>query len=59
MASLLKRGRLPSTDAVGRGLRRMGEEAGLGGLSRLNQRIVAARIRQSGVTEHTLDCAAS
>jgi len=40
-------------------LRRTGEDAGLAGLVRINQRIVAARVRQSGITAHTLDGDAS
>lgn len=59
LATVLKQGALPSTDAVGDWLRRTGGEAGLAGLSRINQRIVATRIRQAGITAHTLDGDAS
>ena len=59
LATVLKRGALPSTDAFGDWLRRTGEEAGLAGLSRVNQRIAATRIRQTGITGHTLDGDAS
>jgi hypothetical protein len=59
LAAVLKQGTLPSTDAFGDWLRRSGEEAGLGGLSRINQRIAATRIRQTGITAHTLDGDAS
>jgi len=59
LATVLKQGALPSTDAVGDWLRRTGIEAGLAGLGRINQRIVATRIRQTGITAHTLDGDAS
>ena len=59
LSSLLKLGVLPSTDAVGDWLRRTGDGEGLTGLSRINQRIVATRIRQTGITGHTLDGDAS
>lgn len=59
LATVLKQGTLPSTDAFGDWLRRMGEEVGLAGLSRINQRIAATRIRQSGIVAHTLDGDAS
>jgi hypothetical protein len=59
LATLLKQEALPSTDAFGDWLRRTGESAGLTGLGRINQRIVAARIRQTGITAHTVDGDAS
>jgi len=59
LSSLLKLGVLPSTDAMGDWLRRTGAGEGLTGLSRINRRIVATRIRQSGITAHTLDGDAS
>lgn len=59
LATVLKRSALPSTDAFGDWLRRMGEAAGLAGLGRINQRITATRIRQTGITAHTLDGDAS
>jgi hypothetical protein len=59
LATVLKRGVLPSTDAVGDWLRRTGEEAGLAGLGRLNRRVATTRIRQTGLTAHTLDGDAS
>lgn len=59
LATVLKRDTLPSTDAFGDWLRRSGEEAGLAGLSHINQRIAATRIRQSGIRAHTLDGDAS
>ncbi len=59
LATVLKQGTLPSTDAVGDWLRRTGVEAGLAGLGRINQRIVATRIRQTGIAAHTLDGDAS
>lgn len=59
LATVLKHKALPSTDAVGDWLRRTGGEAGLAGLGRINQRIAATRIRQSGITAHTLDGDAS
>lgn len=59
LATVLKQDALPSTDALGDWLRRMGEDAGLAGLSRINQRIAATRIRQTGITAHTLDGDAS
>lgn len=59
LATALKQEALPSTDAVGDWLRRTGEGAGLAGLGRINQRIVATRLRQTGITAHTLDGDAS
>lgn len=59
LLSLLKQEAPPSTDAVGDWLRRTGAGAGLAGLDRLNRRVCAARIRQTGLTEHTLDGDAS
>ena len=59
LSALLKPGVLPSTDAVGDWLRRTGAGEGLAGLSRINRRIVAMRIRQTGITAHTLDGDAS
>ncbi|MEY2341842.1 IS1380 family transposase, partial [Acidithiobacillus sp. IBUN Pt1247-S3] len=46
---------LPSTDATGDWLRRTGAGAGLDGLSRVNQRVVARRLRKLGRHTHTLD----
>jgi len=57
--TLLKQTTLPSTDAFGDWLRRTGAGQGLAGLDRINQRTVATRLRQSGITRHTLDCDAS
>ena len=59
LTSLLQQDILPSTDAMGDWLRRTGAGDGMAGLSRLNQRIVATRIRQTGITTHTLDGDAS
>ena len=59
LTTLLKLDVLPSTDAFGDWLRRTGAGAGLGGLDRINQRTVATRLRQIGMTRHTLDCDAS
>ncbi len=59
LATVLKQEAVPSTDACGDWLRRTGEEAGLSGLSRTNQRVAATRIRQTGITAHTLDGDAS
>lgn len=59
LATVLKQETLPSTDALGDWLRRTGEDVGLSGLGRINQRIAATRIRQSGITAHTLDGDAS
>jgi hypothetical protein len=56
---VLKQGALPSTDAFGDWLRRTGEQAGLAGLGRINRRIVATRIRHTGIGAHTLDGDAS
>ena len=59
LATLLKLGALPSTDAFGDWLRRTGAGVGLAGLDRINQRAVATRLRQTEITRHTLDCDAS
>lgn len=58
LSTLLKLG-MPSTDAVGDWLRRTGAGEGLVGLSRINRRVVGTRIRQTGITAHTLDGDAS
>lgn len=55
LATLLQQGKLPSTDATGDWLRGTGAGEGLAGLDRINQRLVATRIRQTGITAHTLD----
>ena len=52
---LLPLARVPSTDATGDWLRRMGSGKGLASLSRVNQRMVARRLRQIGRKVHTLD----
>jgi hypothetical protein len=59
LSHLLRQDALPSTDAVGDWLRRMGNGEGLRGLDRLNRRLVAVRLRQTGITDHTLDGDAS
>ena len=59
LTTLLKQKTLPSTDAVGDWLRRTGAGSGLAGLDRINRRTVATRLRQTGITRHTLDCDAS
>ncbi len=46
---------IPSTDAVGDWLRRMGSGAGLRGLERINQRVVARELAQEAGTDYTLD----
>ena len=51
---LLPLARVPSTDATGDWLRRMGSGKGLASLSRVNQRMVARRLRQIGRKSHTL-----
>ena len=48
LSSLLQQKMLPSTDAMGDWLRRTGAGEGLSGLSRLNRRVVATRVRQTG-----------
>ena len=59
LSHLLKQDTLPSTDAVGDWLRRTGAGEGLDGLGCINQRAVATRLRQIGLTAHTLDGDAS
>ena len=59
LATLLKQDTLPSTDATGDWLRRTGAGEGLVGLDRINRRVTATRIRQTGITAHTLDGDAS
>ncbi len=56
---MLKQEVLPSTDAIGDWLRRSGAGEGLDGLDHINQRVVATRLRQIGITAHTLDADAS
>ena len=52
---LLNLDRLPSTDATGDWLRRMGNGEGLVGLDRVNQRVVERRLRKFSRKAHTLD----
>jgi hypothetical protein len=52
---LLPLARVPSTDATGDWLRRVGTGEGLAGLGRVNQRVVARRLRKMGRRAHTLD----
>lgn len=59
LARILKRGTLPSTDAVGDWLRRMGNETGLTGLRDINERLVATRLQRMESKKHTLDGDAS
>ena len=59
LATVLKQDHFPSTDAVGDWLRRTGNGCGLDALSRINQRTVSTRIRQTGLVAHTLDIDAS
>ncbi len=59
LTHVLKQDALPSTDAVGDWLRRTGTGSGLEGLDRINRRACARRIRQIGITAHTLDGDAS
>ncbi len=53
--TLLKTEPLPSTDALGDWLRRTGTGVGYAGLSRINGQVIAQRLRQCGVTQHTFD----
>src|SRR5699024_23320 len=55
LAHVLRRTTLPSTDAFGDWLRRMGHGPGLAGLCRINERLIATRLRQIDCTDHTLD----
>ncbi|WP_291997657.1 hypothetical protein [Candidatus Accumulibacter sp. ACC012] len=59
LSHLLKQCVLPSTDAVGDWQRRTGAGEGLARLDRINRRVVATRLRQTGLTAHTLDGDAS
>lgn len=59
LTQLLQQDKLPSTDAVGDWLRRIGSGAGLAGLERVNQRVVAVRLQQEERSTHTLDMDAS
>ncbi len=59
LTHVLKQDALPSTDAVGDWLRRTSTGSGLEGLDRINRRACARRIRQIGITAHTLDGDAS
>jgi hypothetical protein len=59
LARLLGGGAVPSSDAVGDWLRRTGAGAGMAGLDRIGQRLVAPALRGSGLTEHTLDADAT
>src|SRR5699024_2710756 len=59
LARVLNRTMLPSTDAVGDWLRRMGNGRGLTGLHAINERLVATHLGLSQRTEHTLDGDAS
>lgn len=55
LRSLLGWRRLPSTDAVGDWLRRLGAGEGLAGLAAVNREVLAAGLRAEEETEYTLD----
>ncbi len=46
---------LPSADATGDWLRRMGEKAGLAGLALVNQQQIRRALKQESITDYTLD----
>jgi hypothetical protein len=46
---------LPSTDATGDWLRRMGEKAGLAGLAVVNQQQIRRALKRESLTDYTLD----
>lgn len=52
---LLSVSRIPSTDATGDWLRRMGEGGGLSGLSCANKRLLKRGLKRSGIRNFTLD----
>lgn len=47
--------RMPSTDAIGDWLRRIGQNGGLIGLEKLNREIIKRGIKYDGITGYTLD----
>jgi len=47
--------RMPSTDAIGDWLRRIGQNGGLIGLEKLNREIIKRGIQYDGITGYTLD----
>jgi len=51
--------RVPSSDAAGDWLRRMGESKGLDGLASANRRFLKRGLKYDGLTEYTLDIDAS
>lgn len=55
LREVLKLKELPSSDAVGDWLRRMGRRGGLAGLGNVNQSLVARALASEGRTEYTLD----
>ena len=48
-------GRIPSSDAAGDWLRRMGEGKGLDGLASANRRFLKRGLKYDGLTGYTLD----
>ena len=55
LKQLLALGRVPSSDAVGDWLRRMGEGKGLDGLASANRRFLKRGLKFDGVKDYTLD----
>ena len=55
LREILPLDRMPSSDASGDWLRRMGESEGLGGLERSNRRFLKRGLKYDGLKEYTLD----
>lgn len=55
MRELLKLETIPSSDACGDWLRRMGKEDGMEGLRRINNKLIKTALRRDEIKEYTLD----
>jgi hypothetical protein len=55
LREILALGRIPSSDAAGDWLRRMGEGQGLGGLALGNRRFLKRGLKHDGIKDYTLD----
>ncbi len=55
LRDLVRLSAMPSADATGDWLRRMGQQSGLAGLSAVNQRLIRRALNHDSTTDYTLD----
>ena len=55
MREVLPLKRIPSTDAIGDWLRRIGQNGGLKGLEKINRKIIKQGMKYNGIKDYTLD----